>query len=284
MTKPPTPDFILIGPQKCATTWLYECLYEHPEVLLPETDSVHYFDMNYHEGEAWYREFFSEYDGEAMVGEETPSYICDQRAPKRIAEVLPGVKLIFTLRNPIDRAYSHWWHERSKNKHTFEFTEVFNNYDLYDDWVVPGLYYRHLTRYLQHFPDEQIKICFFDDLVDDDLAFYRDVCKFLNIDADYVPEYVGKKANEGRYRFDKDSIFWLITNVFKRVAPSQAVDALRPAHSWVVDMMASQTEYEKGMDNEVRRRLEPYFTDDIARLAEHTGRDLDHWFKFTELQ
>jgi hypothetical protein len=280
MTKPPAPDFILVGPQKCATTWLYECLYEHPEVLLPETDSVHYFDMNYNKKEAWYQKFFSEYDGETIVGEETPSYIRDQRAPKRIAEVLPDVKLIFTLRNPIDRAYSHWWHERSKNKHVFDFDDVFHNYDLYNDWVVPGLYYHHLSRYQEYFPTEQIKVCFFDDLVDDDLAYYQDVCSFLNIDTDYVPDYIGDKANEGRYRFDKGSIFWTLTNGFKQLAPGPIIEALRPIHNRIVDMMASQTEYEEGMDTNVRRRLEPHFVDDVSRLSDYTGRDLDHWFEF----
>lgn len=283
MTMPPLPEFILVGPQKCATTWLYECLYEHPEVLLPETDSVHYFDMNYNESEDWYRYFFQEYNGEDIIGEETPSYIRDQQAPERIAETLPEVKLVFTLRNPVDRAYSHWWHGKSKNKRSFDFDEVFDNYDLYNDWVIPGLYNHHLTRYLEQFSEDQIKICFFDDLVEDDLAYYQDVCEFLGIDADYVPDYIGEKANEGRYRFDKDAFFWSITNGFKRVAPRPAIDALRPVHNQIVDMMASQTEYEEGMDDDVRRRLESHFVDDIAELADYTGRDLNHWFEFEEL-
>jgi len=50
MSEIPLPDFIIAGPQKCATTWMYHCIYEHPQVLMPETDAVNYFNMNYHKG------------------------------------------------------------------------------------------------------------------------------------------------------------------------------------------------------------------------------------------
>lgn len=283
ISKPPLPNFIIVGPQKCATTWLYQCLYEHPDVLLPETDSVHYFDMNYHRGEDWYRKYFEKYDGESLVGEETPTYIREQRAPERIAETLPNVKLIFTLRNPMDRAFSHYWHEKSKDKISFEFEDVFENYDLFQNWIVPGFYHRHLTRYEQHFPDEQIKVLFFDDLVEDDHAYLRDVYSFLSLD-DYTPSVLDEKVNQGKFRgLNKQWVYNKSTSLFKRYAPEPAVDAVRPLHTRTRELLTSKNEYERGMAENTRERLESVFADEMRSLSDYTGRDLDHWFSFRSL-
>lgn len=284
MTRHPLPDFLIVGPQKCATTWLYDCLYEHPEVLMPETDSVHYFDIFYEEGEKWYSDYFSDYDGERVIGEETPTYIRDEMAPKRIAETLPDVKLIFTLRNPIDRAFSHWWHEKSKGKHSFEFSEVLQNYDLYQNWIVPGFYYRHLTRFTQHIPRDQIKICFFDDLVEDDSAYVQDVYSFLDVDDDYVPSLINQKVNEGRFRgVNRESIYGSMVSVYTKVAPEAAIDIFRPLHRRFMEILASQTEYDEGMDEEIRERLERQYVNDIGSLSEYVGRDLNHWLHYHEV-
>lgn len=281
MTKSPLPDFIIVGPQKCATTWLYDCLYEHPEVLMPETDSVHYFDMNYHLEEQWYRDYFSAYDGEPVVGEETPTYIRSEETPKRMAETVPDTKLIFTLRNPIDRAFSHWWHEKSKNKHSFEFKEVFENFDLYQNWIIPGFYHRHLIRYKRHFPEEQIKVCLFDDLVDDDLAYAQDIYSFLDIDDNYVPSVIDSRVNQGRFRsINRQSIYSSVASAYKKLAPQTAIDIVRPLHQKFRKRLASQTEYEKGMNKDVRKQLEEHFVDEISDLADYVERDLSHWLRY----
>jgi hypothetical protein len=283
MAEHPLPSFLIVGPQKCATTWLYNCLYEHPDVLMPETDSVHYFDMFYHKHESWYRNHFSRYDGEQVVGEETPTYIRDEKAPERIGETLPDVKLIFTFRNPIDRAYSHWWHEKSKDKHSFEFEEVLENYDLFQNWIVPGFYHRHLSRYMDYVPEENIKICLFDDLVENDLAYVQDVYDFLGVDDEYVPSLIDQKVNQGKFRMvNRQMIYANVASGFKRIAPAQAVNFLRPAHRRVLQFLISQTEYEKGMSDEVRIDLEEIFMSDIDRLSEYLNRDLGHWLEHIE--
>jgi hypothetical protein len=240
--------------------------------------------MNYHRGEEWYRNHFSEFDGEQIVGEETPSYIRDERTPERIAETIPDVKLIFTLRNPIDRAYSHWWHEKSKDKHSFKFSEVLGNYDLYQNWIVPGLYHRHLTQFAEYIPEENMKICFFDDLVDDDLAYVQDVYRFLGIDDGFVPSLINEKVNQGKFRkVNRQAIYTSLASRVKKIAPQSAIDKARPAHRQILSYMASQTEYEEGMNEQVRHQLEAQFIDDTRRLSEYTGRNLEHWFDHSSL-
>jgi len=115
------PNFFLGGCQKTASTWLYRCFREHPEIYVPENDATHYFTMNYFQGLDWYRKIYQNNSGEKVIGDTTPSYIRDFYAPARIAKYNPQAKIIFTFRNPIDRAFSHYWHEKKKEKSPLNF-------------------------------------------------------------------------------------------------------------------------------------------------------------------
>lgn len=102
------PDFIGIGVQRAGTTRIYELLKQHSEICMPTyRKEVHYFDRYYHKGERWYRSLFDHCKGK-IVGEITPAYIYDEKCAERIHKLLPDVKLIAILRNPIDRAYSQF--------------------------------------------------------------------------------------------------------------------------------------------------------------------------------
>lgn len=283
------PDFIILGPQKCATTWMYRCLREHPDVYLPETDEVHYFDMNYHKGEQWYQEFFADHDGEPVVGEETPSYIRDEAVAHRLAADLPGAKLLISVRNPMERAHSHYWHEKSKGKISFAFREVFENYDLYQNWVVPGFYHRHLQRFLDKFPEEQIKLVFFDDLVDDDETFIKDIYEFVGADRDYTPSFVNETVNEARDKLGFETVnrayYWSF-DIVQRNFPKPVKRILHPFHTayqqGIVRLFGGKDEYEEGMDPDVRQRLETVYSEEVQRLEQYTDRDFGHWFEYPD--
>ena len=108
--------FFLAGFQNCATTWLHRCLEEHPQIFVPNVDMVHYYDMNYHRGRDWYEKFYQSYNQEQMRGDTTVSYARSELAIKRIAKTNSNAKIILSLRNPITRAFSHYWHEKKKGK------------------------------------------------------------------------------------------------------------------------------------------------------------------------
>lgn len=281
------PEFIILGPQKCATTWMYRCLKEHPDVYMPDTDSIHFFDIHYEKGKNWYANFFAEYDGESVVGEETPSYIRDNAVPRRLEDNLPNTKLIISVRNPMDRAYSHYWHEKSKGKISFKFGKVFENYDLYQNWVVPGFYHRHVQRFLERFPEDQMKLVFFDDLVDDDEAFIQDIYEFIGADATYRPSFVNETVNEAREKFGFQSINRVYYQLFEFVQanfPGLIKNMLHPFHilyrHGIVNTFGGKTEYDQGMDPTVRRRLEELYVNDIHQLENYTGREFEHWFEY----
>ena len=117
------PSWIVVGAQRSGTSSLYEYLVAHPQVRRAATEEIHYFDNNYHRGKAWYRGHFAMRTSgrfladnerrQPATGEATPYYLAHPLALERIAKDLPKVKILIVLRNPVDRAYSHFNHERN---------------------------------------------------------------------------------------------------------------------------------------------------------------------------
>ena len=108
------PDFIIIGVQRGGTTSLYQYIIKHPQVVPASQKELHFFDYNFNKGISWYQsQFIDDIKGDEhiLTGEASPYYIFHPHAPKRISKIAPSVKIIVLLRNPVDRAYSHYCHE-----------------------------------------------------------------------------------------------------------------------------------------------------------------------------
>jgi Sulfotransferase domain len=128
------PDFLLIGAQRGGTTTLYHYLVRHPQILGAVLDKeVHYFDLHANRRLAWYRARFptarfrsavQRRAGAAMVGEATPYYLFHPGVPRRVAAALPTVKAVAMLRDPVERAWSHYRHEVDLGYETLSFEEA----------------------------------------------------------------------------------------------------------------------------------------------------------------
>lgn len=124
------PDFLIIGAQRCGTTSLFRHLVMHPCVAPPLTKEIHFFDYNFDSGLRWYRAHFpllgrrilARRRGQPLVtGEASPYYLLHPLAPERVRRLLPDVKLIVLLRNPVDRAYSQYHHNLAKGVEPLSF-------------------------------------------------------------------------------------------------------------------------------------------------------------------
>src|SRR5580692_9445955 len=119
------PGFLIVGAQRCGTTSMYRALSEHPEVRKAVLHKgVHYFDMNYGRGLGWYRAHFPLARGGGVTFESSPYYLFHPLAAERIAADLPGVKLIVLVRDPVERAYSAYTHERARGFETESFEQA----------------------------------------------------------------------------------------------------------------------------------------------------------------
>ncbi len=278
----PLPTCFLAGCQKTASTWLYVCFQEHPDILVPPTDSTHFFTMNYWRGWDWYREHFQAYNGETAVCDPTCSYIRYPQAAERIAQFNPEAKLLFSLRNPIDRAFSHYWHEKKKNKIAFEFEEVLVNYDLFENWVVSGFYAERLKPFYDHFPAEQIKVVLYDDLKANPRTFLKPIYEFLGVDADFVPSTIDQPVNGAYYKptaqvLRKTKLIDQLAEPVRWVLPKRVKSRLRERYckGRYLDQVVS--EYQRGIKPHVRERLHEYFAPENEKLSRLIGRDLGHW-------
>lgn len=213
------PDFIIGGAMKCATTTLHGILAAHPSVFIPNGE-IKYFDLDdieshpanfvysherwvfptYHmPGEKvseWYLSHFSPASPTQLVGEDSPSYLCSSKAPPRIAQALPHVKMIFLLRDPVDRAYSQYWHQVRTGRafYNFEDTIQYSPGNL----IKKGFYLEQLRHFLTYFPSSQIKVVLFERLIKEPNTTVADICDFLGIDAAQIATNLSTHNNRGR--------------------------------------------------------------------------------------
>lgn len=191
----PLPHFLIIGSQKAGTTTLYHVLRQHPQLYLPARKELNFFfhDALYRRGLEYYAHFFDAAQPGQLCGEASPGYICHPQAPERIFRALPAVKLILTVREPIERAYSQYWDNRRHLSEWRTFDEVVALYleDEYQPGRVGyfsrGVYIRYIRRYLEFFPSEQLLVLDFNDLREKPTVFYRRVFEFLGVDSTFDP-------------------------------------------------------------------------------------------------
>ena len=161
-TEGPLPDFVVLGTQKGGTSFFYRLLTEHPLVRGAAAKELHFFDNKFAEGVGWYRRCFSEseqVDGQRTItGEASPSYLFNPQVPERMARIVPEARLIALLRNPVDRAYSHYQMEVRRGKEARSFEEATeeemisaegeeNALDVRYAYLTRGLYADQLERF-----------------------------------------------------------------------------------------------------------------------------------------
>ena len=201
------PNFLIIGAARAGTTTIYNHLRDHPDVYLPaqKRPEPHFFlkQSEYARGITYYEQrFFSASRNERAVGEASTSYVFGERVPGRIRQALPDVRLICVLRNPVERAFSGYWHTVKNGLETLSFEEAVaqetaRKVELAGTamgevapfaYVERGLYHQQLSRWFAEFPRSRMKIVIFDDFVDDPNKGLREIAAFIGVDPDNLPE------------------------------------------------------------------------------------------------
>jgi FMN phosphatase YigB (HAD superfamily) len=188
-------------------------------------------------------------------------------------------KIICSLRNPVDRAFSHYWHEKKKGKITFEFEEVLENYDLFSSWVEPGFYARHLERYLEHFPREQLLCLPLRLLKEDDEAFLQRILEFIEVDPSFRPSWLGEKVNEaGGRRTVTNAVWRRVRRRLRWIGQDRLVETIEESPV-VGSLVRDRDEYERGMKEEVREELLKICEPEIKQTEELLDISLSHWLE-----
>jgi hypothetical protein len=190
------PDFLIIGAAKAGTTTLHDYLARHPRVRMSRSDdpSVRdkepcFFDaaVNWKRGVEWYRSLFAGARDDQLCGEASTNYTRFPQVPgvpERIAALLPRAKLLYLLRHPVERAYSHYVHRWTRELHPGEpFRESFEAFVARDPMCLDGSDYAlQVRRYLAHFPRASLLLLRTDDLERDPRELLARALAFLGLD------------------------------------------------------------------------------------------------------
>ncbi len=211
------PDFVIIGAMKSGTTSLYDFVVRHPAIEPALRKELHYFSLFHHRGELWYRSnfptnrtknSFTKKTGQRLLsGEATVDYLFYPEVPARMRKILPDVKLIVILRNPIDRAYSHYHHNISrKNNELLSFEkaieleekrwlkermanqglEVFTQHYHHNSYLARGIYADQLENWFNHYPREQFLILTTQDFRKNPHRTLNQIFEFLEVSPFHV--------------------------------------------------------------------------------------------------
>lgn len=271
------PNFLVCGVQKAATTSLYAYLRQHPQIYLPDTKELNYFNLNWDKPLAWYEDLFTSWTGQAAVGEVSPLYMWEERVPERIAQTLDNPRLIFLLRNPIDRAYSNYWFnvERGAQNPAASFGEAIRSKEGEYRYLSKGLYEQQLNRYAAFFRRERLLVLYTEILRSNPRQTLRSVFEFLEIDRE-VEVSVSSKHNATRVPSNPmvSSIWarWLKQrDHIKRIVPQEVADWTRSARK---GLHARQFKVflPPPMDMADREYLREWYSVEVANLERLLGK------------
>ncbi len=289
-------QFLGIGAAKAGTTWLADMLTQHPQIFIPKQKEIHYFNKEYNEDPGienynyfkdspWFFSFFKDSTPEQIKGEISPSYLYDPHAAKRIAEFDPNIKIIAILRDPVQRTYSHYLHYQQRG--TFGNQNFATAIKEHPDMLIKrSLYYEQIKRYSDLFPEAQLKIVLFEDMVKDPVNFLKDIEQFLGV-SEFIPENIKEKSNiTGRSRIPlvNQSLAY-VKLLIRKFKLHKLNDLLRftkisnlAEHVRKTNRISYSTKPE--IDKEIISKLYHIFLPDIEKLEKLLQKDLSCWKKY----
>lgn len=188
------PDFIVVGARRCGTTWLHQCLKEHPGLTLPSaTKELFFFDRYWDRGVAWYERYFRDCPADRVCGEVSPSYFNAPLAPTRIRSLLPQVKLVFALRSPLERVVSLHRHLQLSGDIRISLRDAL---EVHPELVDEGYYAKHLGRFRDVFERDRMFVLIQENVGPD--AGLAPLFAFLGVADDFHPPSLDAKINPAR--------------------------------------------------------------------------------------
>lgn len=295
------PNFIIIGAARCGTTSVYQYLRQHPQICMSTIKETNYFAyLASHlpgsrivpatpwkvTSQTGYRGLFRATKRHIAIGEVSPFYLYAPGVPQLIKKMLPKSRLIVILRDPAERAYSAYIKNLAEGFETRSFTQAIDEEIQGRDprittttyYLRTGQYHHLLSAYLEHFDRHQMQILFYQDLTESPVAFMQSIFTYLGVDTDFTPNISIRfnrgiippiKANAGLRSFKG------LSKQLGEYLPRNLYFFLLKVQQKVQSTFVPVPE----LDQNVRRFLRGFFTNDIRKLQMLTGRNLSMWLE-----
>jgi hypothetical protein len=273
------PNLIIIGAQKSGTTSLHYYLSLHPQILMSKQKELEFFieERNWPKGLTWYE---SNFVGKAKVfGESSPNYTNCVRfpgVPERMYSVIPEAKLVYIVRDPIERMISQYIHQYSDERENRPVEEALGTLEN-NQYLYRSLYYTQLTAYLEYYPASQILVIPAEDLDNNRQAALNKVFEFLGVNRDfYTRLYAIRRHSTARKRRKTEAGMRLA-----QTAPMRLLRRLPQHLRWPLEDLLytpfSRNVERPRLDEDLKRKLIDRLREDVSLLRKFTGYSFDSW-------
>lgn len=276
--------FFICGAPKSGTTSLYEYLYSHPDICMSRPKETGYFFENYEQDLAGFWENHFDHCREATVlGEASAGNMLHEEVAPRLARHFEDAKLIFLLRDPVERLYSHYRFAINVGylPPTTEFSQIIRDEE--NEWrqtmVELGMYHKHLVRYANHFSRDQMLVLLFKNYTSETGEIVRQCFEFIGVDPDVEVET--EQIHNETANLKHPGLYQAIYQLWKPLKnrlPERGLNALFGIRSAVRGLFFQSGSQEKPqLCSEDRAYLSSLYTEPNARLQEWLQSDLSHW-------
>lgn len=294
------PNFLIIGAAKSGTTSLYNYLKQHPQIYVSPIKETEFFafekdNLEFNrEGNLWrptitdlesYQKQFENVSSEKAIGEISTVYLYSEKAVERIKYYIPDIKLIAILRNPVDRAYSHFFHHirdgyepinKFENAIKEEEDRIKRGWSWNWHYIKLGFYHNQLRRYYKNFNKSQIKIYIYEDFIYEQKKFFESLFNFIEVEKFFKPN-TSKKYNVTGIPYNKFlhklySKQSFIKKILKIIIPCDIRESIKI-------MIRNRNLIKPQMSIKTKNALIELYRDDVLRLEKLIDRDLSIWLE-----
>lgn len=276
----PLINFIGVGAQKCASSWVHRVLGEHPQTCLSEQKELDYFSYFYGRGLDWYERHFGRPQGAVAIGDNSPSYFVHPLAPERARRYNADMKIVVALRDPIERAYSNHLHmvrEGFLSGSDLSFERALQRNEMY---IEQSRYATHLRRWLDAFPPTQVHVLLQEDVADAPEEEAQRLYRFLGLEGGFVALAARERANVSA--MPRKNLRRL-GRLARRIGLGAGVDALKQLPTVRRLQARGQVplrEIVPAMANPTRVMLRELLADEVEQVRAILGREALPWKNF----
>lgn len=279
-------NFVGIGTTKSATTWIFECLNEHPEICGSITKETSFFIGQKNKNLKDYLKFFKNRSDKKVFGEFSPQYLTHEEVPENIKNLLPNSKIIVCLRNPIERFLSETYFRLYTGRYSKkQEKDILKKLD--SDAIERGFYYKYLKKYFEIFGRENVLVLIYRDIKIDKLSFIQKIYEFIGVDKSFVPKGLEEKknvtaknylyfpwVNRVTYKIHRILGGTHFAKFLKIFGINKLGAKIRKINRRNVNELDN---LEKKIDEKTRSKIFNFYKEDIYSLEKMIGRDLSFW-------
>jgi hypothetical protein len=276
------PNFIGLGAQKCASTWLYKVMSDHPDIFVSEPKELDFFSAFFDRGYQWYESFFRATQGVSILGDISPSYLPDSDAPKRAYAYNPHFQIIICLRDPIERLISNHSHDLRLMHLTGPSLSIEHGLQNNPMYIEQSMYAKHIKNWLACFPIDQMLFLFQEEIKINPVMESKRTYEFLKVNSSFNSEFNSNRANESYIpkSREREAGYRKLGKTLDAMGFRYVADAIRASHFYQNLKERNRLQVKEivpPMKIETRVELVKSFAADMNELASILNRQSLPW-------